>query len=46
MFASQAHNVGAGNHQARAEFIDRTRDFVVNDVGLDYPEVSVTWDGT
>jgi len=34
------------NDQARAEFIERSRSFVVHDVGLTYPEVSITWDGS
>jgi len=33
------------NDQARAEFIERTRAFVVDDVGLEYPDVSASWDG-
>ncbi len=34
------------NDEARAAFIDRTRDFVVNDLGLAYPDVSGTWEGS
>ncbi|HEV8115477.1 MAG TPA: Phenylacetic acid catabolic protein [Acidimicrobiales bacterium] len=33
------------NDQARAEFIERTRAFVVDDAGLEYPDVSASWDG-
>ncbi|HWC11117.1 MAG TPA: Phenylacetic acid catabolic protein [Acidimicrobiales bacterium] len=33
------------NDQARAAFIERSRAIVVDDLGLRYPEVSVTWDG-
>jgi ring-1,2-phenylacetyl-CoA epoxidase subunit PaaA len=33
------------NDQARAAFIERSRVFVVDDLGLRYPEVSVSWDG-
>lgn len=33
------------NDQARAEFIERTRAFVVKDAGLEYPDVSASWDG-
>ena len=33
------------NDQARAAFIERSRAFVVDDLGLRYPEVSVSWDG-
>jgi ring-1,2-phenylacetyl-CoA epoxidase subunit PaaA len=33
------------NDEARASFIERSRLFVAGDLGLDYPEVSVTWDG-
>ena len=33
------------NDEARAVFIERSRDFVVNEVGLDFPAVSATWDG-
>jgi len=34
------------NDEARAEFIERSRAFVVNDLGLDYPEASAVWDGS
>ena len=33
------------NDQSRARFIDRTRRLVVDELGLDYPEVSPTWAG-
>ena len=33
------------NDEARATFIARSRAFVVGELGLDYPEVSVTWMG-
>jgi ring-1,2-phenylacetyl-CoA epoxidase subunit PaaA len=33
------------NDASRATFIERSRRFVVGDLGLDYPEVSVTWNG-
>ncbi|MGI9032735.1 MAG: Phenylacetic acid catabolic protein [Acidimicrobiales bacterium] len=33
------------NDEARATFIVRSREFVVGDFGLDYPDVSPTWDG-
>ncbi len=33
------------NDEARAAFIDRSRAWV-GDLGLDYPEVSVNWEGT
>lgn len=33
------------NDEARAAFIDRSRQFVVDEAGLDYPDVSSTWDG-
>ena len=33
------------NDESRAAFIARSRDFVVGDLGLGYPEVSVTWEG-
>ncbi len=33
------------NDEARAAFIERSRAFVVHDLGLRYPEVSATWDG-
>jgi ring-1,2-phenylacetyl-CoA epoxidase subunit PaaA len=34
------------NDEARAEFIDRSRTFVVDEAGLAYPEVGTTWDGS
>ncbi len=34
------------NDEARADFIERSRTFVVDDVGLTYPQVSASWDGT
>jgi ring-1,2-phenylacetyl-CoA epoxidase subunit PaaA len=34
------------NDEARADFIDRSRAFVVGDAGLSYPEVSVGWGGS
>ncbi len=34
------------NDEARAAFIERSRDFVVRDAGLTYPEVSIAWDGS
>jgi len=33
------------NDEARAEFIGRSRRFVVDEIGLSYPEVSPTWEG-
>lgn len=33
------------NDEARAQFIERSRAFVVGEVGLSYPEVNVSWDG-
>ena len=33
------------NDEARAAFIERSRAFVVDELGLRYPEVSVGWDG-
>ncbi len=33
------------NDESRATFIARSRDFVVGDLGLEYPEVSATWEG-
>jgi ring-1,2-phenylacetyl-CoA epoxidase subunit PaaA len=33
------------NDQARAAFIERSRVFVVDELDLRYPEVSVSWDG-
>ncbi len=33
------------NDEARAGFIERSRKFVVDELGLRYPEVSVTWEG-
>ena len=33
------------NDESRATFIARSRAFVVGELGLDYPEVSVTWMG-
>jgi ring-1,2-phenylacetyl-CoA epoxidase subunit PaaA len=33
------------NDEARADFIQRSRSFVVDDLGLAYPDVSPTWDG-
>ncbi len=33
------------NDESRAIFIDRTRAFVVDDLGLDYPDVEVGWAG-
>lgn len=33
------------NDEARAAFIDRSRRFVVDEVGLEFPDVSVRWDG-
>jgi len=34
------------NDESRAEFIERSRAFVVGEAGLTYPDVSVTWDGS
>jgi len=34
------------NDEARADFIERSRSFVVDEVGLRFPDVSPTWDGT
>jgi len=34
------------NDEARADFIGRTRSFVVDELGLAYPDVNPTWDGT
>ena len=34
------------NDESRAEFIERSRSFVEGEVGLSYPAVSVTWDGS
>ena len=34
------------NDESRAEFIERSRAFVVDEAGLTYPDVSVTWDGS
>ncbi len=34
------------NDESRLDFIERSRDFVVNDVGLTYPSVSAGWDGS
>jgi len=34
------------NDEARADFIERSRAFVVNQLGLTYPDVSATWDGS
>jgi len=33
------------NDEARADFIEQSRHFVVDDAGLDYPDVQVGWDG-
>lgn len=33
------------NDESRAAFIARSRDFVVDDLGLEYPEVTITWEG-
>jgi ring-1,2-phenylacetyl-CoA epoxidase subunit PaaA len=33
------------NDEARSEFIDRSRRFVVGDLGLAFPDVEVRWDG-
>lgn len=33
------------NDEARADFIERSRSFVVDEAGLSYPEVSGTWEG-
>ncbi len=33
------------NDEARSLFIDRSRHFVVDDLGLDFPDVGVHWDG-
>lgn len=33
------------NDGARAQFIERSRNFVVDDLGLDFPGVAVSWDG-
>ena len=33
------------NDESRAQFIDRSRRFVVEQLGLDYPDVEVTWNG-
>ena len=33
------------NDKSRQQFIDRSRDFVVGDLGLDYPDVEATWQG-
>ncbi len=33
------------NDQARGEFVTRGRRFVVGQLGLDYPQVEVTWNG-
>ena len=33
------------NDEARAQFIGRSREFVVEDLGLSYPESAVTWNG-
>lgn len=33
------------NDEARSLFIDRSRHFVVDDLGLDFPDVGVRWDG-
>jgi ring-1,2-phenylacetyl-CoA epoxidase subunit PaaA len=33
------------NDEARADFLERSRSFVVDEVGLSFPEVSATWDG-
>ena len=33
------------NDEARAEFIERSRAFVVDELGLDYPGVEVGWNG-
>ncbi len=33
------------NDEARAEFVSRSRSFVVDELGLDYPAVEVTWNG-
>ena len=34
------------NDEARADFIERSRTFVVDHAGLTYPDVSVDWDGS
>jgi len=34
------------NDEARAVFIERSRAFVVDDVGLTYPDISLTWNGS
>jgi ring-1,2-phenylacetyl-CoA epoxidase subunit PaaA len=33
------------NDDARAAFVARSRSFVVQDLGLEYPEVSLRWEG-
>jgi ring-1,2-phenylacetyl-CoA epoxidase subunit PaaA len=33
------------NDEARLDFLERSRDFVVEVGGLSYPDVSATWDG-
>jgi ring-1,2-phenylacetyl-CoA epoxidase subunit PaaA len=33
------------NDEARSEFIDRSRRFVAGDLGLDFPDVEVHWEG-
>jgi ring-1,2-phenylacetyl-CoA epoxidase subunit PaaA len=33
------------NDETRAKFVERSRSFVVDELGLDYPEVAVTWAG-
>jgi ring-1,2-phenylacetyl-CoA epoxidase subunit PaaA len=33
------------NDESRQQFIERSRDFVVGDLGLPYPDVEVTWQG-
>jgi ring-1,2-phenylacetyl-CoA epoxidase subunit PaaA len=34
------------NDEARADFIERSRAFVITDAGLAFPEVTVRWDGS
>ena len=34
-----------GNDEVRATYIERSRHFVEDELGLEYPEVSVTWEG-
>jgi ring-1,2-phenylacetyl-CoA epoxidase subunit PaaA len=33
------------NDESRARFVDRTRSFLVGELGVRHPEVDVTWDG-